>query len=137
VFFDWFSDLDICYLEERRYEKRRNYCHCWICFTFIIGYIPADFNARMFILVCIQMSCRLCEAYKNKDGTYRDVHEWFFELICDTHKVPLLVLKEHRAKLTDEEEIIVGQIAEILYPNRKPRGTGMHSIVDHWHEHYI
>lgn len=83
------------------------------------------------------MSCRLCDAYKNKNGTYRDVHEWFFELICDTHKVPLLILKEHRAELTEEEKIIAQKINNLLHPDRKPRGTGMHSIVDHWHEHYI
>lgn len=81
--------------------------------------------------------CRLCQTERDKSGSYKDRSPAFFELTCDTHQVPMLILKEHRATLTPQEGEEVEALAKRFYPNRSPRGTGMHSIKGHWHEHYV
>jgi len=82
--------------------------------------------------------CELCEARKNKGGTYLNVHPWFFELVCRTHNVPMLCLKEHRGELYDIEQREVEKLARQRYGDgRKPREAGVASIRGHWHEHYV
>jgi len=49
----------------------------------------------------------------------------------------MVILKEHRAILTPQEMEELKVLTKKIYPNQKPRNTGMHSIKDHWHEHYI
>ena len=76
--------------------------------------------------------CSLCNV-KNKEWE----SDKFFGLICRTCNVPMIVLKEHKASLTDEEAQEFKKLIKIYYPDRKPRNVGMRSLPNHWHEHLI
>ena len=76
--------------------------------------------------------CGLCEAaHGSPDGENK-----FFVLICRTCGNPMIVLFEHRAKLTAEEQYIVDEIAARWYPKRRRRGY-IREIRGHFHEHLI
>lgn len=78
--------------------------------------------------------CDLCKAYPGR----KEIGP-FFVLNCKTCKdnPPMLVLREHRGKLTmlETEEFL--RVVYQHFPGNKPRGWGMRSITDHWHEHLV
>jgi len=78
--------------------------------------------------------CPLCNV-KESDVIWRDGS--FFGLICRTCHVPLIVLTEHKEKITDEEMKEAEDIRKRRYPDYKFRGIGTRSIKSHWHEHII
>ena len=50
---------------------------------------------------------------------------------------PLIVLKEHRAELSEDEKEEMEQLAQKYWPGYRARDKGMRSILSHYHEHYI
>ncbi len=87
------------------------------------------------------MPCELCELVKRveqgiEEPLYQD--NLFVLVYCKTHTdTPMAVLLRHSSTATEAElEHIKGIIHE-NYPDRKPRGTGMTQIKDHWHEHFV
>ena len=68
--------------------------------------------------------CRLCELNNGTGG--------FILTICDTCKVLLVVLREHRAEFTEEER----QRIHSLFPGSKIRWE-QRQIQDHAHCHIL
>lgn len=66
-------------------------------------------------------------------------NETFFSISsCKVHRgQPLVVLKYHRSKLTLQEHKLFNDFICRYYPDYAPRGIGMQSIKDHWHDHLI
>lgn len=80
------------------------------------------------------MICELCEAVKNNEGT--DTKGLFIILICKIHNVPMLVLKEHKSRLTGPERQEAEWHLRLMCPGRRFRGY-MQSIKGHWHDHMV
>ena len=77
--------------------------------------------------------CNLCRAQdKIEVGSSQ-----FCVLVCKDCHVPMLVLKEHRAELTQAEWKEAEEWGEIVCPGRKMRTTGPRKILDHWHWHLV
>lgn len=87
--------------------------------------------------------CELCELVKGIDHgetkeevLYND--RVFVAVYCKTHPgTPMAVVREHTVSLTQQ---VLGYIYGVMgkkYSDRIPRGTGMTSIKDHWHEHWV
>ena len=86
--------------------------------------------------------CELCDAIRSGDGVL--ITDRFFMIrACRTcqqelgEEIPLVVLKEHRRTLTADEQQAFEEIVATCFPGRVPRGIGMRSIPDHWHEHMV
>ena len=77
--------------------------------------------------------CELCHV-KNKAWS----EERFFGIAsCKNHpKQSLIILAEHRAKLTEDEEKEMEKLAQKYWPGSKERGY-MGSLKTHWHDHRI
>lgn len=77
--------------------------------------------------------CQLCQVGEHEK-------QWdegrFYGLICKTCRVPMIVLKEHKAKLSDEERAEMIEIVKRRYSDKKLRGY-MRSIIEHWHDHLL
>ena len=58
---------------------------------------------------------------------------------CDIHKIPMVVIKEHRDRPTTFEREHIKLVLNNIFGegNWKFRGTGMRSIPEHFHEHLI
>lgn len=56
---------------------------------------------------------------------------------CDTHEgQPLIVLYDHRAKLTPDEQEEMERLAQEYWPGTVGRGY-MQKLPGHWHNHRI
>jgi len=78
------------------------------------------------------MECSLCKAYPGE----KDLGKYYI-LTCNTCRVPMIVLKEHRASITEEEWQEADEMRKKLYPNKKFRKQGMRKILFHWHWHLV
>jgi len=76
-----------------------------------------------------RIKCKMC---KVKRKLWED--ENFFGVKCRSHFVPLIVLKEHRNKLTTDEKKAVLKIIKERYPKLYIDNTISDSN-DHWHIH--
>ena len=83
--------------------------------------------------VLAKKKCRLCDAYPAD----KDLGLFYLVEQCDNCKIPIVVLKEHRKDLNEEESFEFKRLLEEEFPNYKPRGIGMRTIPDHWHEHLV
>jgi hypothetical protein len=77
--------------------------------------------------------CELCDAFPG-DGVYSS---FFLLEECNTCGIPILVLKTHSPALTLAEQMLFYDILLEHFPGYEPRGIGMRSIPDHWHEHLV
>lgn len=82
----------------------------------------------------MKTNCDLCTAYKNHEG--KDISKSFFLLTCKIHDQPMIVLKAHRAELTDSEKIELQDIMYKRFIGKRLRGY-MQTILNHWHDHII
>ena len=89
------------------------------------------------------MPCDLCDMIEKIDnGSFNEPvlysNEIFICVYCRDHpQTPMTVSREHTATLEPAvREYIRGTMGK-LYSDRKPRGTGMTKIKEHWHEHWI
>lgn len=73
--------------------------------------------------------CSLCKV-KNK---YWE-NGLFFEINCKHHFIPMLVLKQHKGNLTEEEKMVLMEIIDTRHPGKFPNGSMSHSN-EHWHTH--
>ena len=71
--------------------------------------------------------CPLCKAKK-------DSPHFFYELICHTCNVPMLVHKEHVKEFSTEERFEIEVFVRKNYPDKKIRWL-MRQIMDHAHCH--
>lgn len=61
----------------------------------------------------------------------------FLGAICRTCCVPMIILKEHKSELNQEEVEEKKRLISKYYPDLEERGIGMRDIKDHWHEHLV
>lgn len=78
--------------------------------------------------------CTLCNVLQ-EDKKWEE--DGFFGLICCKCNVPMIVLREHRAELSGEEQETFKRLWARYYPDLMPRGIGMPSEPGHWHEHAV
>ena len=83
--------------------------------------------------IITKRKCRLCESCPAE----QDFGLFYLIEQCDTCKIPIVVLKEHHKDLNEEEAYEFKRLLEEEFPNYKPRGIGMRTIPDHWHEHLV
>ena len=89
------------------------------------------------------LSCNLCKLVEDvaAGGRPQEVlfqDEIFLVVYCLDHPdTPMAVLKEHTVDPDGNELGRVFWTMDHKYPARKPRGTGMGTIPDHWHEHWV
>jgi hypothetical protein len=76
-----------------------------------------------------RLKCKMCKV-KRKLWEYEN----FFGVKCRTHFVPLIVLNEHRNKLTTDEKKAVLKIIKTKYPKLYIDDTISDSD-EHWHIH--
>lgn len=79
----------------------------------------------------MKRKCRLCDV----NPAEKDLGLFYLIEKCDTCKIPIIVLKEHRKDLNEEESAEFKRLLEKEFPEYKSRGIGMRTIPDHWHEH--
>jgi hypothetical protein len=77
------------------------------------------------------MDCELCKASGKPV-----LGGLFFILECRTCNVPMVVSREHRVTITEDERGQLELIRKIYFSGKKFRGY-MRSITDHWHDHLI
>ena len=78
--------------------------------------------------------CRLCNPTIEK-GLHVD-KEKFLIMMCDSCEIPIIVLKEHREKLTLGELYEVSLLLFETFGDPMPTLRGyMKTIKDHWHDH--
>jgi len=83
--------------------------------------------------------CPLCKREVITRVLYKNEKWWITE--CKTCRVPMIVLKEHRAQVTTEEMAEAKRILEwavVLYgykPKKMYFDCRMKRIKDHWHGH--
>ncbi len=80
------------------------------------------------------MKCDLCNAVKS--GHYANVGSFIYIPKCRTCGDPMLVSKYHKPKL-DEFEQKEFDIYMTESGNYRPRGIGMQSHKQHYHEHLL
>jgi hypothetical protein len=73
--------------------------------------------------------CKLCKVKRKLWET-----EDFFGVKCNKHFVPLIILKEHRNKITTNEKKAFLKIIKERYPKLYIDDTIPHSK-EHWHVH--
>jgi hypothetical protein len=85
-------------------------------------------------------NCPLCSILERKDQKLLYQDSICFVICCnkEEHKdIPMVVLNRHTDNPSLGEISYMYGIMKGLYPNRCARNTGMGSIKDHWHEHFI
>ncbi len=76
-----------------------------------------------------QNKCKLCSVKKkNWEG------EKFFGINCKKHFVPMIVIKEHKKKISETEYKIIEEIVKARYPSFK-LNSKLSDSEDHWHIH--
>ena len=73
--------------------------------------------------------CGLCHV---KRKLWED--DLFFGINCKKHFTLMIVLKEHKKELTEQEDKILKELLKERYPNRKVN-TKLKDTEDHFHIH--
>jgi len=117
------------------YSKSDIYHHNMLCLLQLprsqhLVFLRSD----IFLRVPKMLTCDLCNV-----SNVEFSNDTFFSISsCNVHHgQPLVVLKHHRSKLTPQELKLFHAFISLHYPGYVPRGIGMQSIKDHWHEHLI
>jgi len=77
--------------------------------------------------------CDLCRAVASQ--RYVGYGDFIFIPKCRTCGEPMLVYNHHVAELSEGIYRQFKAIISSYFPNMKPRGIGMRSLKDHWHEY--
>ena len=91
-------------------------------------------------------SCSLCDLVKRVESgegpheeiVWRSAH--FIVVFCnnpDHPGTPMAVYREHTETIPPEELNLITEVMKIFYSQKVPRGKGMLTIKDHWHEHWV
>jgi hypothetical protein len=78
--------------------------------------------------------CELCEV-PEEDKKWSE--DGFFGIICRLCHLPMVVCEDHTAELETVDQEKAKELAEKYFPGRWPRGLGMRSCQNHYHEHYV
>jgi len=89
--------------------------------------------------------CELCELVKRIDrgeAGEEVLHNdrVFVAVYCSNPAhpgIPMAVARGHTTSLTKWASGYINGVMNKKYPDRKPRGTGLATIIDHWHEHWV
>lgn len=81
------------------------------------------------------MSCQLCHI-SDKDKIWQE-GDFFGIEKCKTCGEPMIVHVFHVKELSFLDNKAALRLMKKYWPDREPRGIGMRSIKNHWHEHLI
>jgi hypothetical protein len=73
--------------------------------------------------------CALCSVKRKDKET-----NLFFIVNCRKHFIPIVILKEHIAKLPPEQEVVIFEEIKKLYPKAKINKS-LSDSDEHWHVH--
>jgi len=82
----------------------------------------------------VNEQCELCQGDDIMGIIHQDDVCWITR--CKIHKVPMIVLNDHKDKPTEDEMKHMESLRQRYFPKLKFRGY-MKSIPDHWHDHLI
>ncbi len=77
----------------------------------------------------MRTKCKLCKVKRTLWETKN-----FFGIRCKLHFVPMIILKEHRIEITEDEKIELSEICKEKYSKMHLDNSFIDSD-DHWHIH--
>lgn len=85
--------------------------------------------------------CDLCNLVTEGRNPLKNIDfgSFFYEPECQDPAcaMPMLILKEHRDTITEDEREELKYVIGMHFKGLMPRDIGMRSIKSHWHEHLV